>query len=312
MTTITRRRSAAAAIGAAAVLLAPAAGAVAAPAAATSEGAATASVGRLVLEPSTRGYQGDLPITITNDSDRDVSHVLITEPVAGSWRGTVSNEFCMVAVPKQYVRTFDCAVPVGPGKSYPFTARFEVLTRTRPFAMSVDGGQVAVQVGYESPVTTTTSFRTVFRSTTGSLTDPRPYVQDSSAQASIKTGEAQLNRQADGSYAGWLPVTVRYRSDAPHNYLNVRAALPAGMDIVDMDPADLPVFADGFVVPGGAFMEGERRTFRVLLTAPAGADPGTLGTGSFTLEVFYEGGPVADRRPADNTVSFAISAVDAS
>jgi hypothetical protein len=295
------------ALGAALVLLVPATPAVSAAATGTS-GSATATVGRLVLEPSSRGYQGELPVTITNPTDSYVSHVLITEPVAGSWRGTVSDEFCLVTVPKQFVRTFDCALPIGPGETYSVTARFEVLTPARPYAMSAVGGQVAVQVGYESPSTTTAAYRTVFRGTTGSLRHPRPYEPDASTRASIAVGEARLTRQEDGRWAGWLPVTVRYRGDAPHNHLGVLAALPAAVDMEATDPGDLPVFGTGFVVPGGRFMAGEVRIFRVLVTAPAGTAPGTLGTGEFVLAPWYEGGDVPEATPRDNVATFPIEA----
>lgn len=293
------------ALGAVLTLLAPVSPAVASGADAAGE----ATVGRLVLQPSDRGYQGELPVTVTNHGDSSTARLLVTEPVAGSWRGTVSNEFCMVTTPKQYLRTFDCWLLVAPGESRTVTVRFEVLTRTRPYAMSAAGGQVAVQVGDDAPGAA--PFETVFRSTTGSLRHPRPYLQDTRARAAISTGEAVLTRRADGSWAGWLPVTVRYRSDAPHNYLNVRSTLPAGTDIEATDPADLPAFGTGFVVPGGRFMEGERRTFRVLLTAPAGTQPGALGTGEFVLQTWYEGGDVAEATPRDNVASFSISAVDA-
>ncbi|MEU4781291.1 hypothetical protein [Micromonospora sp. NPDC023633] len=306
MTTITRRGLAA--VGLAAALLAPAVPAAAAP---TTTGRAVAEVGRLVLEPSARGYQGTLPITVTNDTAQPVSHVLVTEPVAGSWRGTLSNEFCTVVVPKQFVRTYDCAVPVAAGQSYTFSARFEVLTRTRPYPMSTRDGQVAVQVGYDAPVTTVTPFRTLFRSTSGSLAGARPYRQDRTADASLTVGEARLTRQEDGRWAGWLPVTIRYGGDAPHNDLYVAASLPNGMDIPGTDPAsEVPTFAGGFLVPGGEFMAGEQRVVRVRLTAPADADPGVLGTGTFALEVVYEGGPVDDRLPADNAVSFPVTLLD--
>ncbi|WP_446217000.1 hypothetical protein [Micromonospora sp. IBHARD004] len=298
-------RTVAGGLGAAVALVASAGPAVASTVSATT-GGATAVVGQLVLEPTARGYQGTLPITVTNHSAQPVSHLLITEPVAGSWRGTLSNEFCMVVVPKQYVRTFDCMVSLGAGQSRTYTARFEVLTHTRPYAMSARGGQVAVQVGHDAPVTTSATFRTLFRSTDGSRQGRRPYRQDRTTEAAIATGEARLVQQADGTFAGWLPVTARYDSDAANHFLDVAATLPAGVDIVDMDPPDMPVFSTGFLVPGGAFTEGEERIFRVLLTAPAGTAPGLLGTGTFAVSTYYEGGAAPEGDPSDNTVTFPI------
>ncbi|MFG1677235.1 hypothetical protein [Micromonospora sp. NPDC049282] len=298
-------RTAVGALGAALTLLAPSA-AVAAPTAGPSTGT-TVSAPRLVLTPDVRGYQGELPITVTNRGDSPSVRLLITEPVAGSWNGTVSNEFCMTTVPISYQRTFECWLSVPPGASSTVTARFEVLTRPRPYAMSTDGGRIALR----SP-DVAKPFRTVFRSTTGSVRHPRAYRPDTRSRASIEVGEARLTRQSDGRWAGWLPVTVGYRGDAPHNRLVVASTVPTGVDLTETDPVDLPVFADGFTVPGGRFAAGERRSFRVKVTAPKGTAPGPLGVGEFVVGAGYEGGDVPEATPRNNVASFPIIAVDAS
>ncbi|WP_435149896.1 hypothetical protein [Micromonospora aurantiaca (nom. illeg.)] len=54
-------------------------------------------------------------------------------------------------------------------------------------------------------------------------------------------------------------MTVRYGNDAPSFRLDVRASLPAGVEVWATDPQDLPSFPDWFDVPGGRFMPGEER-----------------------------------------------------
>jgi hypothetical protein len=80
----------------AATLAALALTAVPAPAAAE---AGTVDVGRLVLNPTAAGYVADVRITVRNTTAAPAApHVLVTEPVAGSWSGAGA-EFCMEAVP---------------------------------------------------------------------------------------------------------------------------------------------------------------------------------------------------------------------
>jgi hypothetical protein len=122
-----------------------------------------------------------------------------------------------------------------------------------------------------------------------------------------------LSRQPDGRLLGRMPVTVRYGNDAPTFMLDVVAALPSEVAVHHVEPQDMPSFPDWFTVPGGRFMPGEERTFDVFLSAPTGTPAGELGTGTFTVAGSYFGG--ADPRdvdPADNSVPFAVTAVDAS
>ncbi|WBB79108.1 hypothetical protein O7606_23460 [Micromonospora sp. WMMD882] len=313
---VIRRRSLA--VGVAAALTVPiaptVAGAATGPTGApgATGGGVTVDVGRLVLDPTSRGYQGQVTITVSNGSAKAVSHVRVTEPVAGSWQGTLTDELCMTTGPVEYRRSFDCAVHVPPGQSQRLTARFEVLTAPQPYPMYATGGQVGVKLGHSAPVTARQDFRTLFRSTSGSSDGVRPYRQDTTGDAGIVTPpEVLLTREADGRFTGWMRVSARWDSDAPHSSLEVRSALPDGMDIVDMDPVDLPVFATYFVVPGGRLAEGEERSFRIRLTAPAGSPVGTLGTGVFTVSSHYEGGDVPDRDPADDTASFTVVTAEA-
>lgn len=315
----TRRTVIAALLGTAIALPAWGSAVAAAPAGTgAAPGTAVITVGRLVLEPTARGYRADLPVTVTNNGTTPVHRVLITEPVPGSWRGPVGDEFCML-IPDTHPRTIDCAVSVSQGESYTFGTRFEVLTRTRPYAMSAGDGRVAAHpIDLGAPAISATRYQTVFRSTTGSLRPARPYVPARQSNASITAGPATLTRQADGTYAGWQTVSVRYRNDAPHTSLFVDSTVPAGLDIEGTDPDSGPAFATGFRVPARVgtqdrnFMQGETRTFRVLFTAKATAAPGEVGTGTYHLRVNYDHIDVTDRRPADNTVTFPVRLVDGS
>ncbi|MDM4778002.1 hypothetical protein [Micromonospora sp. b486] len=77
----------------AALALTTAAPAVAAPTAA--EAAADISVGRLVLEPTARGYQGKLPVTVTNNGPTATYFFVdVLEPVAASFRALDPEEAC--------------------------------------------------------------------------------------------------------------------------------------------------------------------------------------------------------------------------
>ncbi|MCM0675865.1 hypothetical protein NCC78_14375 [Micromonospora phytophila] len=313
MTTRTGRRLAALLLGPAAALLAFAAPAAAAPAGGGLD--ADVSVGRLVLDPTERGYRGSLPITVTNRGAADTYFsVTIVEPVAGSIGHLSPDSPCGFQGLQDNRRVVNCLVPgpdLKPGERRSLSVAFQALTTPQDVAMIATGGEVSVNVGDGNPaIADRESFDARFRSTSGSLRDPVPYVQDSQARASISTAAAAtLVRQEDGSYQGRLPVTVRWAGDAAHDFLFVEATtLPAGVRIWGTDPQDLPSFFTNFVVPGGRFMPGEERSFAVLLRAEPGTVPGDLGTAIFQLDTQWDGNVVADADPADNTASFAVAA----
>ncbi|WP_141725436.1 hypothetical protein [Micromonospora pallida] len=86
MTTRTGRRLTTALLAVCGGLLLGAAGVAPASAAPTGD-PASLTLGRLVLDPTSRGYQGSLPVTVTNESDvAEYFYVRIVEPVAGSFR----------------------------------------------------------------------------------------------------------------------------------------------------------------------------------------------------------------------------------
>ncbi|MEU2612848.1 hypothetical protein ABZ570_14910 [Micromonospora sp. NPDC007271] len=315
MTTRTGHRLAAVLLGPAMALLASAAPAAAAPA--SGSPAADVSVGQLVLEPTARGYQGNLPITVTNRGRTETYFsVTIVEPVGGSIGNLSPESACGYQGLRDNRRVVDCMVPgpnLKPGQRRSFSVAFEALTTPRNVAMVAPGGQVSVNAGNGSQeIADTEDFTALFRSTTGSLRNPVPYVQDSQARASISTaGAATLVRQADGSYQGRLPVTVAWAGDTAHDLLFVDATLPAGVQVWGTDPQDLPSFFTNFPVPGGRFMAGEQRNFDVLLRAEPETVPGDLGRVTFELSTNWDGDVVADADPADNTASFTVTAVEA-
>ncbi|MEV4119094.1 hypothetical protein [Micromonospora sp. NPDC049645] len=277
---------------------------------------AAISAGRLVLEPTGNGYQGTLPVTITNRSRAaDYYTILVTEPVAGSFDGLVPNGACIQAEPVDNRRVMACSVAgpdLAPGERRSLDVAFEVRTAPRPYAMSATGGRVEVVPGHTQQVAAGKDFSTLFRGTNGSLRNPRPYVQDTSANASLTagTGALTLTRQANGTYAGRLPVTVRYAGDAPHDYLSVQATLPSGVEIAGTDPQDSPSFGGFFEVPGGRMAPGAERAFAVLFRASADTVVGELGTVDLVLSTRYGADELADVTPADNRVQVSLSASD--
>ena len=133
-------------------------------------------------------------------------------------------------------------------------------------------------------------------------------MQDTDADARFAGADvARLRQRPDGSWAGTLRVTARWRGDAAHQWLYLTTALPAGVRLEGTEPIEAPCW-DECYVPGGPFMEGERRTFDLLLAADPGTAPGRLGTGTATLSARWYDDVVPDPAPGNNTVSFAVVA----
>ncbi|MET9297765.1 hypothetical protein ABZX66_00430 [Micromonospora aurantiaca] len=308
MTTRTTRVAAALLAGAAA-LFAPAA-----PAAAAGGTTArlTVDTETLVLTPTGKGYVGTLTTTISNRGRADATAGLrITEPAGGSFTGLDNGSPWFTVGMEQNRRVLESyGGRVTAGTSVTLRLDFQVWTTARAYPMTALGGSVAVVPDGGTRVSDRDSFRTVFRSTSGSVRNPRVYRQATETDLTISGGDVTLTRQADGALLGRTPVTVRYGNDAPSFRLDVRASLPAGVEVWATDPQDLPSFPDWFDVPGGRFMPGEERTFDVVLRAPAGTPAGALGSGSFTVAAVYESEPVADVDPADNSTTFSVRATD--
>ncbi len=269
------------------------------------------SVGRLVLEPTDRGYAGSLPVTVNHRGDTAaLLDLTITEPVPGAFTGTTPDSPCLSGA-AQPVRTIYCQVPGGtlqPGERRRFTIDFRVLTTVRPYAMFSDGGRVSVAAGDGNPANDTADFTARFRSSTGAPGRPRPYVRDTQPDAVVVApGPANMAREEDGSWLGRLPVTVRVNGDAAHDAYWLAPTLPAGVRLAGIEPED--VCAVHCAVAGGEFMPGEQRTVTLLLRAAADVAPGDLGTGSVRLyALFGWGDELADVDPTDNIAAFPVIA----
>ncbi|GAB3361111.1 hypothetical protein RMN56_15005 [Micromonospora halotolerans] len=308
------RRVAAGLLGSALALLAAGVPAAAAPTESTGTFSVTAQ--RLVLEPTDGGYVGTLNASVTNNGPTATQFTLaVREPAGASFGQLDPSEACWWSGSADGVRLqVSCGgstTRLEPGATQQYRVSFQVRTTPRDYAMIVDDGYVGVLVDSEQPVASA-PFTTLFRSTKGSIKKPRPYVQASQTDISLNAGALHLDRLADGSLQGRMPLTVRYGNDAPSFNLGILASLPAGVVIRGIEPAgDMPWFPDSFSVPGGRFMPGEERSVDVILTAPAGTPAGDLGTGSYTASSDF---PVSltDVSPADNTASFTVTAADAS
>ncbi|MEE6260459.1 hypothetical protein [Plantactinospora sonchi] len=284
-----------------------------APAAQAAPAPSTASIpDRLVLEPTEFGYRGALEVELTHQgSEPGRATYVITEPVPGSYQNLEWGMSCYSggeALPDGRIRV-ECDVPGGelqPGEQRAFTIDFQVLTEIKSYAMSAGNGRLAVKVGGE--VVADESFRTRFRSSTGSLRDPRPYVRDQQPESGITAGDLALVRQPDGSFEGRLPLTVRYDSDAPHSGLYVITRdLPTGVYETHTVPSD---GCAHFCVPGGQFMEGEARSFDLVFVAPADTALGDLGEAGIEVQTDVSF-PDPDADPSDNVTTFSVTVVEA-
>ncbi|MEV1142893.1 hypothetical protein [Micromonospora sp. NPDC049799] len=294
-------------LGLAAVSVFAAPAAQAAPATTTS----TATVAdRLVFEPTERGYRGSLQVELTyHGSEPAWPSYVITEPVPGSYVNAEWGINCSSGGDRlpDGRTTVECVVPGGlwqPGERRTFSVDFQVLTTVRPYAMKAGNGHLAVKVG--DTTVEEADFSTRFRSSTGSLANPQPYVRDTQPDFTLSVaGDLTVTRQPDGWFEGSLPVTLRYNSDAPHPFVwLVPAGLPAGFGEPWTDECG------HLCPPGGAFMEGEERTFALNFSASSEAALGDLGRATIEVRTDYYT-PLADSDPSDNVAGFTVTAVDA-
>ncbi|MDO3684581.1 hypothetical protein [Micromonospora sp. C28ISP2-4] len=313
MTTRTAR-IATALLGGAAALITLAAPAAAAPSAATA-GRVDVTAQRLVLDPTDRGYVGTLTATVTNRRSTATSvSLILTEPAGASFTSVEPGGGCFYTRLVENRLVMSCGGErIEAGRSLTFRLGFHVWTTARSYPMVANGGRIEVLPEGAAAASDATGFTTLFRSTSGSLRNPRPYVQAVDTDLSIRGSAVTLTPQPDGTLLGRMPVTVRYGNDAPTFAVDVTAALPAGVQVDHIEPQDMPSFPNGFTVPGGRFMPGEERTFDVFLSAPAGTAAGELGSGTFTLKgnYFWGAEDPQDVDPSDNTTSFTVTAAAA-
>ncbi|WFF01580.1 hypothetical protein [Micromonospora sp. WMMD964] len=282
------------------------------PAVAAPAGDDTLSVGRLILTPTDRGYQGSVSMTITNTgSATDYFHYKLREPVPGAFQADDLNCDMFDMRVEQNRRVFNCAltdhwVDLAPGQSIQNVLDFHVLTDPRQYPMIMSGGWVEAY-STNGGLVASTSVNALFRSTTGSLIRPRPYVQDAQPDASIRLN-GPVTEFPDGAGDLRVPVTIRYDGDAPHNSFWVQAgSLPAGSVLRHTDPGSGPVGSGGALVPvpGIQLMPGEEFSFALVISPPT--DPADA-TKLIDIEVTTDWYPeTPDVDPSDNVVRTALA-----
>ena len=300
-------RAGAIALAASSTLLGGAVAAQAAPA-----GTVTVKVSRLVLEPGEYGHIGSVRITIRNRTDEDFSgNVIITEAVRTTLAGADGASGCGLGETPDGRTVSHCNLDgaIAPGGTGVVTVHFRSPAAPQPFA------QIAPLRGSVRVGDATAEFPALFRSTSGSLRNPRPYVQDTTAALTVTAGDVALTRQEDGTFAGRVPVTVRNDGDAPHRQLWAEIATPAGIDgWPGIEPSDVCSGASELPTPpggernrcgvyGGQLAEGEERTFEWVLRAPAETAVGPLGTGTTLVRLLDPGAPQA---AATNVDTFGV------
>ncbi|MEV6632984.1 hypothetical protein AB0M54_19770 [Actinoplanes sp. NPDC051470] len=251
---------------------------------------------RLVLQPAEFGHTALFTVSFHNTSDQPYSgDVTFTEPIAQSAAVTDQLGACGLGQTPDRRTIYNCGLdPIQPGETRLVELPFVVPAKPQPFA------QIAPDLGTIEAGGSTVSFAAIFQSTTGSTSNPVPYEQDTTAALTVTAGDVVLRRQADGTFQGLVPVTVRNNGDAPHHDLDAEIALPAGIeDWPDLDVADgctgggvLPRppggATNGCSVIGGKLAEGQQRNLVWTVKAPAGSVPGSLGAG--TALVLLNGG----------------------
>ncbi|MFF5178536.1 hypothetical protein ACFY2Q_11005 [Micromonospora sp. NPDC000316] len=284
------------------------------PALATPAGAGgrTLSVGKLILQPTERGYRGSVPVTVTNTGrTTDYFHYKLREPVPGAFDSSDLNCDMFDMRVEANRRVFNCAltnnsVALAPGESIRNVLDFQVLTNLRNYPMRMTGGWVEVY-STERGLVSRTSLDALFRSTNGSLHRPRPYLQDVRPDASIELdGPVTVFPGGEGNLR--VPVTIRYRGDAPHNSFTVRAnSLPEGSVFWHTDPGSGPVGSDGALVPVPQLqlMPGEEYSFALVISPPT--DPADVSK-LIDIEVTTSWFPQApDVDPSDNVVQTTLA-----
>lgn len=280
----TLMRAGALALASTSVLFGTAVAAQAAPAAGV-----TVTVNRLVLEPGESGHTGSVRIVIHNNSATAYTggNVAITEPIADSFTSAITGAWgCVYDYTADRRRISACGLDEIPaGGTAVVTQGFQSPAKPRRYA------QIAPEVGSVVVGDAAADFPALFRSTTGSLRNPRPYVQATTQALKVTApSDVTLTRQADGTFAGTVPVRIKNRNDAAQTFLYEQLAAPSGLDQWPaIDPStqcllgaqDLSVPEGGIGItcyPSGQLAEGDTQTTVWTFHAPADAAPGPLGT----------------------------------
>jgi hypothetical protein len=160
--------------------------------------------------------------------------------------------------------------------------------------------------GIIGPVSKVQTFDATLRGTNGKIKDPVPYVQDTQTDITLTAAASvTLTRQEDGSYLGRLPMTVSWVGDAPNYEAWIDLPLPDGWYTPDTDPSANAPCWQGCTVPGGAFFDGDVRTFDMLIHAPEDTVAGAAGTATATVAANWGFTPLTDVSPENNAVTFS-------
>jgi len=279
--------------------------------------AVTVKVNRLILEPAEAGHTGVIRITVRNTGSEPYSDgVTITEPIADTLETIEGTSACGINEGPDGRLSYGCSLDdaIAPGASAVIKVSFRSPAKPQPFA------QIAPQPGSVQAGAVTAEFPALFRSTSGSLRTPQPYVQDTVGTLAVTAADVTLTRQPDGTFAGSVPVTVHNNGDAAHRNLGTAVTVPAGIDgWPNIEPSDVCVpGAEGLPTPpggsgvscslyGGQLAEGHERTFEWILTAPAETAAGLLGTGTTLVKLGSRGAQQSDNANID---TFTITIAD--
>jgi hypothetical protein len=276
----------------------------------------TVSVNRLVLQPGESGHTGAIRIVIHNGSDTAYTggNVAITEPIADSFSSQITGAWgCVYDYTADHRRISACGLDEIPaGGTAVVTQGFQSPAKPRPYA------QIAPAVGSVAVGDVAADFPALFRSTIGSLRNPRPYVQATTQALTVTApSNVTLTRQADGTFAGSVPVRVKNHNDAAQTFYYAQLAAPGGLDQWPaIDPSTQCLLgADGLSVPEGGIgvtcypegmlAEGQTRTTMWTFHAPADAAPGLLGT--VTTKVDLGSDAAAAQTDGANLAAFTLT-----
>ncbi|MBL7253880.1 hypothetical protein [Paractinoplanes lichenicola] len=151
-------------------------GALAAQAAPAAVAQPTVTVGPLIFNPRAQGdHTGSIDIAIKNNSEQPLnSGISITEPVANTFdfNSFDGADGCIFDYTDDNRTIVNCglAVSVPAGATEIVTIGFQSSAAPQPYA------QIVSTLGHVRVGTATADFPALFRSTTGSLHDARPYV----------------------------------------------------------------------------------------------------------------------------------------
>lgn len=279
------------------------------PAQAAAPEPATVTHTRLILNPTDRGYEGSMQVTITWQGLEATPNISleIVEPIANSFADIDPSSPCSLNYGADNRRTIGCGLdPFQPGQSRTVTVTFRALTPAQVEPLIADGGRLRAVDGLLGPVSAAKKFAATLRGTDGEIKNPVPYVQDAQTDMTLTSASSvTLVRQEAGYFLGRLPMTLSWRGDAPNYDAWIGLTLPAGWFPWGTDPSGDLGCTGGCSAPGGELFDGDVRSFDMLIYAPEDAVAGSAGTIDATAAVYWGFTSLTDVSPADNSVTFS-------